>query len=82
MRARWTVRRQLASSATDELDLARIGRLIEDARRVIERATTIKGCHSRARRGIDEAAAQVASMVTEVEQTLDALAHELAGPKK
>jgi hypothetical protein len=78
MWARWVVRRQLAGSAAEELDLARIGRLIDDARRAIERAATVKSCHTRAKNAIEQAGEQVRSLVNEVEQALDALAEELA----
>jgi hypothetical protein len=78
MWARWMVRRELSVSETDELNLARIAALIEDARRAIERGSTIKACHSKARRSIEQAGEQVAAMVGEVETALDQLAAELA----
>jgi hypothetical protein len=78
MWARWVVRRQLSACSADELDLARIGRLLEDARRAIDRLGAIKRYNSQAKKAIDHAGEQATSLVAEVEQSLDALAEELA----
>ncbi len=49
----------------------------EEARRALERSTTIKRSHTQAKKGIDQAGQQVASLVTEVRDTLEALASQL-----
>ncbi len=77
MWARWVVRRQLAATSGDDLNLARVASLIEDARRALERVSTIKRFHSQAKKGIEQAADQVNGLVDEVEQALDALGAEL-----
>jgi hypothetical protein len=78
MWARWVVRRQLAGAAVDGLDVDRIGRLIDDARRAIERHSNIKRSHSTAKKAIDAASGQAAAMAAEVDDSLVAIAHEIA----
>ena len=78
MWARWVVRRELAGSASDDVDLERIGGLIEDARRAIDRVTAIKRSHTQAKKSIDQAGEQVASLADEVREALDAVADELS----
>jgi hypothetical protein len=80
MWARWTVRKQLATSDEQEgIDLERVRCLLEDASRALERHTTIKRAHTAARKGIDMAADQVASLVHESREALDELEVELKG---
>jgi hypothetical protein len=78
MWARWVVRRELAGSAADDVDLDRIGGLIEDARRAIDRVTAIKRSHTQAKKSIDQAGEQVKCLADEVREALDAVAEELS----
>ena len=78
MWGRWVVRRELAASGADDVDLERIAGLIEDARRAIDRVTAIRRFHTSARKNIDQAAEQVGSLADEVRDALDAVADELA----
>lgn len=73
MWARWVVRRQLADSSGDDLDLARVTSLIEDARRALERISNIKRFHSTAKRSIKQASEQVEGLSDEVTLALDDL---------
>jgi hypothetical protein len=77
MWARWTVRKQLASGEQEGIDLERIGCLLDDAARALERHTAIKRFHTQARKSIDQAADQVRDLVGEVHGSLDALDTEL-----
>ena len=77
MWARWVVRRQLALTSGDDLDMARVSSLIEDAQRALERSSAVKRYHTQAKRGIEKAQDQVASLVSEVDAALDALCTEL-----
>ena len=78
MWARWVVRRELAGSASEDIDLERIGGLIEDARRAIDRVTAIKRSHTQAKKSIDQAGEQVTFLAAEVRDALDAVADELS----
>lgn len=77
MWARWTVRKQLSTTEPEGVDLERVGCLLDDAARALERHTTVKRCHTQARKSIDQAAEQVQSLVTEVQDSLDALDAEV-----
>jgi hypothetical protein len=77
MWARWVVRRQFADGDLEEVDLAKVGALIEDARRALERETTIKRFHSQAKRSIEQANEQMAALVAEVRQAIDSVAAEV-----
>ncbi|MFI5053517.1 MAG: hypothetical protein ACHQDE_04075, partial [Acidimicrobiia bacterium] len=74
---RWTVRKQLSSGEQEGIDLERIGCLLDDASRALERHTAIKRFHTQARKSIDQAADQVRDLVGEVHESLDALDAEL-----
>jgi hypothetical protein len=78
MWARWVVRRELCGTPVDELDIVRVAALIDDASRGIERCTTIRKYHTQARKGIDQAGAELDAMVDDVREALDAIAEELA----
>jgi len=78
MWARWVVRRELAGTAAEDVDVERIGTLIEDALRAIDRVTTIKRSHTQAKKSIDQAGEQVALLATEVRDALDAVSEELS----
>jgi hypothetical protein len=77
MWARWVVRRELAGAAAEDIDVERIGILIDDALRAIDRVTAIKRAHTHARKLIDQAGEQVALMAGEVRDALDAVGDEL-----
>ena len=79
MWARWTVRKQLACGEQEGIDLERVGCLLDDAARALERHTAIKRFHTQARKSIDQAADQVRDLVGEVHESLDALDAELRG---
>ncbi|MDB5478850.1 MAG: hypothetical protein JWM96_1345 [Alphaproteobacteria bacterium] len=76
MWARWVAKRELVSD-TNEIDAARIESLIDEARRALQRATTVKKCHTSARKGIDEATAHVDALVGEIVAVLDDLHAEV-----
>jgi hypothetical protein len=78
MWARWVVRRELCGGPADELDLERIGTLIDDAARAIDRCTQIRKYHTQARNGIDKAGAELDALVDGVRESLHAIAEELA----
>jgi hypothetical protein len=80
MWARWVVRRELCGTSGDELDLERVGVLIDDAARAIDRCTQIRKYHTQARNGIDKAGAELDALADEVRGSLDAIAEELAAP--
>ncbi len=77
MWARWVVRRELAGTAAEDVDVERIGTLIDDALRAVERVTAIKRGHTQAKKSIDQAGEQVALLAAEVRDALDAVAEEL-----
>lgn len=77
MWARWVVRRQLATTSNDEVDVARITTLIDDVRRALERQTTVKRNHTQAKKFIDQAATEVGVLVDESNEAIGALASEL-----
>lgn len=75
--ARGVVRRKLAEHA-GTVDVTRIESLIGEARRALQRWTTVKRGHSSARKAIDQASEQVAGLVADVERVLDDLCEEIA----
>jgi hypothetical protein len=78
MWARWVVRRELCGTPVDELDVERVCALIDDASRGIDRCSTIRKYHTQARKGIDQAGAELDAMVDDVRESLDAIASEIA----
>ena len=78
MWARWVVRRTLAGTDEAEFDLARISRLIEDAQRSIDRATTIRRYHSTAIRQIELAGGELDSLAEETDRALEQIREALA----
>jgi len=82
MWARWVVRRELCGAPADELDLERVGTLLDDAARAIDRCTQIRKYHTQARNGIDKAAAELDALVDEVRESLDAISEELAADEE
>jgi hypothetical protein len=81
MWARWVVRRELCGGPTDDVDFERIGVLIDDASRSIDRCTQIRKYHTQARNGLDKAGAELDALVDGVRESLDAIAEELAAPE-
>ena len=79
MWARWTARRSTSSDIDTEIDRERIGHLIDSARLAVERATTIRGSHTRAKRAIDQAGLQLDELAESVSQAVSELAGELNG---
>jgi hypothetical protein len=80
MWARWFVRRELCAKPEEELDVYPVRALIDDASRGIERCSTIRKYHTQARKGIDQAGAELDAMVDDVRESLDAIAEDLAAP--
>lgn len=78
MWARWTVRREGSLLAAAGIDMDRVSLLIASAQQAIERHATIKRGHTQAKRCIDQAGSQVASLVTEIQSVLSDLEAELA----
>jgi hypothetical protein len=76
MFGRWVARRALGDHA-DELDVARVESLIDDAQRAVARIAQVRKCHSTAKKGIEDAAGQVDALVHEVEVALDGLRKEI-----
>ena len=79
MWARWVTRRTVCGEAGADFDVERAGRLIDDARRAIERATTIRGSHTKARSAIEQAGLQLDELADAVSRALRELAEELGG---
>jgi hypothetical protein len=74
--ARWMVRRQLTDDGC-EVSLDRIAGLIDDARRALDRVSTVRRCHTSATKRIQEATTQVDDMAADVDSALDAIASEI-----
>jgi hypothetical protein len=77
--ARWIVQRD-ARPDHDGVDLDKVAKLIDEARRSLDRVNTIKRAHSAAARKISEASGQVAELNTEVSKTLDRIELTLSTP--
>ncbi len=77
MWARWEARKALAADV-DALDVARIEAAICDAHRALARVSTVRRCHTTAKKQIDQAAAEVDALVCDVETTLAAVRLELS----
>ena len=75
--ARWMARRQLADESGD-VSLDRVASLVEEARRALDRVSTIRRCHTSAAKRISEATVQVDELAEEVEIALDAIAKEIS----
>ncbi len=74
--ARWIVQRERRPTNTN-VDLEWVGRLIDDARRALDRVNSIKRAHSVATKKIGEASIHVAELHAEVSQALDRIEHAL-----
>jgi len=75
--ARWIVQRETRPTSAG-LDLDLIGRLIDDARRALDRVSSIKRAHTAAAKKIGEASSQVADLNSEVVDALDRVECALA----
>jgi hypothetical protein len=74
--ARWIVQREQRPTNTN-IDLEWVGRLLDDARRALDRVNSIKRAHSAAAKKIGEASVHVAELTAEVSQALDRIEHAL-----
>lgn len=74
--ARWVVRRELNDRGED-LDADRIASLIEDGRRALSRASTVKRALSGAKRKVEEAEDHLDTMATGLEQVLGDICAEI-----
>jgi len=72
MWARWIVRRKLAEGER-EVNADAVAELIDEACRALRRHSTIKGCHSAARRKLDEASRHVDDLVGDVDDVIERL---------
>lgn len=76
MWARWVARRKLAHDER-ELDVDAVVELVDEASRALNQHATIRGCHTVARKKIDEAGRHVDDLVGEIEAVLDRLRAEI-----
>jgi hypothetical protein len=75
--ARWVVQREARpSDAVADLDL--VARLIDEARRGLDRVTAIKRAHAAATKKIGEASGQVTDLADDLSDTLDRIERALA----
>jgi hypothetical protein len=77
MWARMTARASLCSEEEGELDLERAVELLEQARRSLERISTIRRAHSTARKAVEMASGEVSSLDEELRDVLEELDREL-----
>ncbi len=77
MWARWEAHKALARDV-DALDVARIEPVVGDAHRALTRVSTVRRCHTTAKRQIDQASGEVDAFIDDVEATLAQLRLELA----
>ncbi|MDT0264338.1 hypothetical protein [Jatrophihabitans lederbergiae] len=75
--ARWIVQRE-SRLDHDGIDLDVVGRLIDEARRSLERVSTIRRAHSAAAKKIGEASGQVAELSAELTSVLNRIEQALA----
>jgi hypothetical protein len=76
MWARWVARKALEIE-TSALDVDRIEAIMSDARRGVARISSIRRCHTTAKRQIDAASCEVDALISDVDGALSALALEL-----
>jgi hypothetical protein len=74
--ARWVVRRQL-SKAGDEIDLARVSALIDNARRALATSSKIRTALGGSKTHIDRALGHVEVLVSDIEAALQSIEAEL-----
>ena len=77
MWARWIVRRKLTNDTAEAVDYERVRASIDAARLAIERVKTIRGCHSRITKAVDEAKSETTLLAEEVREALADLEAEL-----
>lgn len=76
MWARWEARK-LVSESTDAVDMVRVGSAIDDAKRALARAATVRRYHSTAKRSIESAGTELSGLIDDVETALTLLVAEL-----
>jgi hypothetical protein len=79
--ARWIVQREVRRDH-DGVDLEMVGRLIDEARRALDRVSTIKRAHSAAVKKIGEASGQVAELNVEVSDALERIEQALSAANR
>ena len=78
MWARWEARKSLIDD-TAGVDIARVEAAFADAQRALARSSTLRGCHTRAKRQIDLATGELEVLVAEVNTAVAALRLALGG---
>lgn len=78
MWARWEARKSLIADAGG-VDIARVEAAFADAQRALARSSTLRGCHTRAKRQIDLATGELEVLVAEVNTALAAVRLALEG---
>jgi hypothetical protein len=78
--ARWIVQREKRTTSSS-VDLEWVGRLLDDARRALDKVNSIKRAHSAATKKIGEASIHVAELNAEVNQALDQIEHALTSER-
>jgi hypothetical protein len=76
MWARWEARKALALDGS-AIDVDRVEAIMSDARRGLTRISTIRRCHSTAKKQIDQASGEVDALISDVDGALCDLALEL-----
>lgn len=66
--ARWVLRRSVGDLST--FDAERLNEAIAKATRALDRASTIRKCHSTVRRQVDQAGAELTDMVNEAREAI------------
>lgn len=79
MWARWVARRKLTDDAGAEFDHEQIAAEIDRARLAAARVKTVRSCHSKAHKAIEQASDEVAHLQLEVDDALARLQHLTAG---
>lgn len=73
---RWEARKILVAEASG-IDVGRVEASMADARRALARCSTVRGCHTRAKKQIDLASGELDALVADVDTALGALRLEL-----
>jgi hypothetical protein len=76
MWARWEARKALVFDGAGT-DIARVEAAMSDARRALARSSTVRGCHTRAKKQIDLASGELDALVADTDTALAALRLEL-----
>ena len=73
---RWEARNALIAETSD-IDVGRVEATMADARRALARSSTVRGCHTRAKKQIDLASGELDALVADIDTALAALRLEL-----